>query len=1027
MAGKWNSFCRILQRRRVFEPDQLDSGNLKRCLSVWDLTALGVGSSLGVGVYVLIGSVARHLAGPSIVLSFLIAAVAAVFAGMCYAEFGSRVPKAGSAYIYTYVAVGEFVAFIIGWDMILEAVFGTASVARGLSMYVDSMTNNTMSVWFESFAPMASANFSPYFDFFAFFIVIILGVLLAFGVRESTLVNNVFTAVNIVVILFIIFAGAFKADVNNWSIAPEPRQENENRGEGGFFPFGVWGMLKGAAVCFYGFVGFDSISSTGEEVRDPRRAIPLSIMSTQVIVFVVYAAVATVVTMMMPYYLQEKVASVATAFTYVGMDWARWIVTVGAVVGITASLYGSMFPLPRLLYSMATDGLLIHWFARVTTKRKSPMIATLVSTVIIAILAAILELNELILMMCIGTLLSYTVVACCVIILRYRSASISESSYVKQILGLGLRSPTKATSFIMNISLLLFICTCVTSGLVIHHVEYPIVYIALLHSIALFLIVVMAMQPQLKEELTFKTPLVPLVPCLSIYVNINLMMLIKLQTWIRVVVWMAIGIPVYFLCVCFYKQNVKHNLQDNINASGHMNVNGKAPVQIYVVSPTPPDTISRSNKGDEIIKQDDRIQVIDEKSQEDIAVSKVPFVTEEILVQHAYYEDNEEKEAKIIDLLDQVLQAEEDSYAEILSLKENNEEENVTKEQENIIHRKSLSDLSDAGSDASMGNQVLSKYDVIAEVHREDLPRVNEEEERSDRETEINQENDDIIEYEDITAFNDSDTNSQTDESGYSDTIDKTVLCESIDNLKDEEPKIPVPPPLDENFFVNPSFKKSYTISVRPPKPRTVDSDDESKNMPRASVQSNSSYDDTPMVFGSDKQMSFMSKLNNIFQNKIEIRKSENDEQTHRRRSNSTGNAVENNEFALNRGRPPIFLDLKNEIISQKVAQNLRPLNVEQIKQQTDDEDTDTSLSREDLKLKLESLFAAGGPKLSKSRVMKSNPPTPEESYQTDTSSTESISNIPKIEKNDTLGRQRTKFGEVLNSFRLTLNKEDDV
>ncbi|XP_046966368.1 cationic amino acid transporter 2-like [Vanessa cardui] len=1027
MAGKWNSFCRILHRRRVFEPDQLDTGNLKRCLSVWDLTALGVGSSLGVGVYVLIGSVARHLAGPSIILSFLIAAVAAIFAGMCYAEFGSRVPKAGSAYIYTYVTVGEFVAFVIGWDMILEAVFGTASVARGLSMYVDSMTNNTMSAWFESFAPIYSTNFSPYFDFFSFFVVIILGVLLAFGVRESTLVNNVFTAVNIVVILFIIIAGAFKADVNNWSLPPEPAQENEDRGEGGFFPYGVWGMLKGAAVCFYGFVGFDSISSTGEEVRDPRRAIPLSIMGTQVIVFVAYAAVATIVTMMMPYYLQEKVASVATSFTYVGMDWARWVVTLGAIVGITASLYGSMFPLPRLLYSMATDGLLMHWLARVTTKRKSPMIATLLSTVIIAILAAILELNELILMMCIGTLMSYTVVACCVIILRYRSASISDSSYVKQMFGLGLKAPTKATSFIMNISLVLFICTCVTSGLVIHHVEYPIVYVAILHSVALLLIIVMTLQPQLKEELTFKTPLVPLVPCLSIYVNINLMMLIKLQTWIRVIIWMAIGIPIYFLCVYCYKQNVEENLQDNINACVNKNVNGKAPVQIYVVSPTPPDTISRSNKGgDQIIEQDDRIQVIDEKSQEDIVVNKVPFVTEEVIIQHAYYEDNEEKEAKIIDLLDQVLQAEEDSYAEILSLKENNEEENVTKEQENDTHRKSLSELSDAGSDASMGNQVLSKYDVIAEVHREDLPIVNEEEERSDREeTEINQENDEIIEYEDITAFNDSDTNSQTDESGYSDTIDKTVLCESVDNLKEDEPKIPVPPPLDENFFAKPSFQKSYTISVRPPKPRIGDSEEEGKNIPRTSVQSNSSYDDTPMVFGSDKQMSFMSKLNNIFQNKIA---SENDDQTHRRRSNSTGNPIDNSELVSNKSRPLIFFDLKKEITSQKAAQNLRPVNIEPVKQQEiDDEDTDTSLSREDLKSKLESLFAAGGPKLSRSRVMKSNPPTPEESYQTDTSSNESIPHMPKVEKNDTLGRQRTKFGEVLNSFRLTLNKDDNV
>ncbi|CAH2096576.1 unnamed protein product [Euphydryas editha] len=1018
MAGKWNSFCRTLQRRRVFEPHQLDTGNLKRCLSIWDLTALGVGSSLGVGVYVLVGSVALHLAGPSVVLSFLVAAIAAIFAGMCYAEFGSRVPKAGSAYIYAYVTVGEFIAFIIGWDMILEAVFGTASVARGLSMYVDSMTNYTMSAWFESVVPLGAAPFSTHFDFFSFIVVIVLGGLLAFGVRESTLVNNVLTGVNIAVILFAIIAGAFEADVSNWSIASD-QVPPEGSGNGGFFPFGVWGMLKGAAVCFYGFVGFDSISSTGEEVRDPRRAIPISIMCTQVIVFLVYASVATVVTMMMPYYLQVEVASVATAFTYVGMDWARWVVTVGAIVGITASLYGSMFPLPRLLYSMSSDGLLLHWLARLTSKRKSPMIATLLSTFVIAILAAILELNELILMMCIGTLLSYTVVACCVIILRYRSGDISnESNNVKRIFGFGERLPTKTTSRIIITCLLLFICTCLASSLVIHHVQYPVVYVAILHIIAFLLIVVMTLQPQLNEELAFKTPLVPLVPCVSIYVNINLMMFIKLQTWIRVIVWMAIGIPVYFLSLCCYKQN-DDNFEDGINAT---NMNGKAPVQIYVVSPTPPDTITRSKKGgNQTINEDDQIEKNESKN--NVILDKVSFVTEEIIVQHAYYEDNSEKEAKIIDLLDQVLQAEEDSYAEITSIEENNveeNEENVIKEQENVTHRKSLSELSDAGSDASSGNQVLSKYDVIAQVHREDLPRVNEEEEKSDRE-EAELDKDNNLEDEEITAFNDSD--SQTDESGYSDTIDRTMLNESNDNIKEEEPKIPVPPPLDENFFANPGFIKSYTISVRPPKPRTEPEPE--VNRPRESVQSNSSIDDTPMVFGSDKQMNFMSKLNNIFQSKIA---SDNDEEPkNRRRSNSTGNVAETSELT-NIQRPSIYFDLKKEIISRDMAQNLRHVNVVNKEESTDEEDNDTGLSREELKTKLEGIFKAGGPHLlMKPRKMKSNPPTPEEAYQTDTSSTESISKLSKVDKNDTLGRQKTKFSEVLNSFRLMINKDDVV
>lgn len=459
-------------------------------------------------------------------------------------------------------------------------------------------------------------------------------------------------------------------------------------------------------------------------------------------------------------------------------------------------------------------------------------------------------------------------------------------------------------------------------------------------------------------------------------------------------------------------------MEDGIESTVHVNVNGKPPVQIYVVSPTPPDTISRSSKGDEFMQRNNQIQEI--KLKEDIVINKVPFITEEVIVQHAYYEDNEEKEAKIIDLLDQVLQAEEDSYSEIISLKddklEDKQDEDIVVEQK--THRKSLSELSDAGSDASLGNQVLSKYDVIAQVHREDLPKVNEEEEKSDKETDIDKENE-TIEHEEVTAFNDND--SRTDESGYSDTIDKTTLNDSIDELKEDIPNIPIPPPLDENFFASPTFKKSYTISVRPSKSKMIEEDE---NKPRTSVLSNTSVDDTPMVFGSDKQMDFMSKLNNIFQNKIA---SENEDDIQRQRSYSTGNVVDNTDLEIVK-RPAIFLDLKKEITSREAAQNLRHVNVDDNKltNTDDEEEEDISLSRAALKSKLENIFAAGGPQPLK-RVMKSNPPTPEEAYQTDTSSIESITNIPKMEKNDTLKRQKTKFGDVLNSFKMTLNKEDIV
>nr|CAH7724907.1 unnamed protein product [Callosobruchus chinensis] len=310
MATIW----RVLTRKKVLDEGSVEETRLSRVLSTYDLTALGVGSTLGVGVYVLAGHVAKDTAGPSVVLSFLIAAVASLFAGLCYAEFGARVPKAGSAYVYSYVCVGEFVAFVIGWNLILEYVIGSASVARGLSLYLDTLINNTMQNAFIEVAPIDIPYLSKYFDFFACSISIILAVALAMGIKESSFVNNIITILNILVILFVIIAGStevsftqkllFPADIANWEVDPNKVINGTHVGKGGFFPFGVEGMIKGAATCFYGFVGFDCIATTGEEVRNPKRAIPISIMLSLFIIFLSYFGISTVVTLMLPYYEQ---------------------------------------------------------------------------------------------------------------------------------------------------------------------------------------------------------------------------------------------------------------------------------------------------------------------------------------------------------------------------------------------------------------------------------------------------------------------------------------------------------------------------------------------------------------------------------------------------------------------------------------------------------------------------------------------------------------------------------------------------
>ncbi|KAG6449185.1 hypothetical protein O3G_MSEX005918 [Manduca sexta] len=1006
MAGvKWPAFCRPRCRRKVFPPDQIEDGNLRRCLNRWDLTALGVGSATGAGIYVLIGYVALNVAGPSVVLSFLMAAVAALFAGLCYAEFATRVPRAGSAYIYTYVAIGELMAFLIGWCNILEAAVGAASLSSGLSLYLDSMVNGSMTAWYESAMPLGVPLMSPYFNLLAFLIILCVGVLLSVGVRESAYVNNVLVGVNIIVIAFIIVAGAICADVNNWYIPLTDVPEGS--GSGGFFPYGVWGTMQGVAVCFYGFVGFDTVNAVAEEVHRPRRTIPFTILIVLLVAFLVYSSVSIVVTMMVPYYLQDRMYAVTSAFGYVGWNWARWIVFFGAIFGILSNIIGALLPLPRLLYAMASDGLLFSFFAKLTPSRKSPALATALSAVIISVLAGILDLETLILMMCLGTLFSYTIVAISVVVLRYHSSYAPKSSpgFFKELFGCGFRLPTKGTERIVEVSLALFIAASVSSALVITHANSPLIPVVIIHALVILLVVIMMLQPRAKEEVSFKTPLVPLIPCLSIYVNVHLMVLIKLQTWICVAVWILIGIPIYIICICCYKR--KDIVEDKTTAR-HENKNGTPPVQIVVESPTPPDTMNRiSTYGG-----DDTIEEMDNETEGSVRGltmlakrASEPPKTEEITIHQAYVENNEEKEAKIIDLLDQVLQAEEDTYGEVISLQDQKEDIPVRNE----VQRKSISELSDAGSDASLGNQGLSKYDVIAQVHREDLPRVNEEEERREDEDD-----------EQVTAFNDSETNSRTDESGYSDTLDsRNTLSENVEG-KEDAPYIPVPPPLDENFFRSPHFKKSYTISARPTK---KEGEEEEEEKPRSSVNSNNSQEEDNITFGSDRQIHFMSKLNNLFQNKI----SGSDDDEPRKRSHSTGNVTEGTEFSPIKERKSLFLDLQKEIISREAAQNLKPVNSEDTNSVEEEPEEDTSMSRQDLKSKLENIFATGGPNLLKPRLMKSNPPTPEEAYQTDTSSTESIAKLPKVDKNDTLKRQKAKFGEVLNSFRLSMNKDDEV
>ncbi|TCJ30842.1 amino acid permease [Nocardioides jejuensis] len=401
---------------------------LKRTLTALDLTVFGVGVVIGAGIFTLTGKVAAQYAGPGVVFSFLIAAFCCALAALCYAEFASTVPVAGSAYTFSYATLGELVAWIIGWDLLLECLLGASVVAQGWSTYFVTFLDQIGLGWPTSLGPDGSFNLA------AFMMVAALGALVCYGIKESMRVNLVLVAVKLFIVLFVIATGISLIDTSNYSpFIPDAAGPAAGVGSGwlhtplvqslfGIQPhvYGVLGIVSAASVVFFAYIGFDVVATTAEEARRPQRDLPIGILGSLAICTVLYIAVALVITGMVRYDHIDSEAALARAFIAHGKDGYATLISAGAVAGLTTVVMTLMIGAVRVVFAMSRDGLLPEGLAKVSGRTGTPLRTSAGIAVLVAVIASLTPIGKLEEMVNIGTLAAFSLVSLAVPVLRRR-------------------------------------------------------------------------------------------------------------------------------------------------------------------------------------------------------------------------------------------------------------------------------------------------------------------------------------------------------------------------------------------------------------------------------------------------------------------------------------------------------------------------------------------------------------------------------------------------------------------------------